>query len=188
MADTPPSFWTTLPGILTGVAALITALVAAATLYLSSTRDEPSETRAAGEGPAQAAPAPDDASTRAQGTPASGSTSGGGPGETSQVTLLSGDWLDIDSGLSGSTASGSEIYWDGRVLFLYGPHNAIVPAETDRGGCTDVLQKRSDGAVDLAAQRTVVVCTSTVDGAIAELVTSPPDATNSLPMAVTVWR
>ena len=188
MADTPPSFWTTLPGILTGVAALITALVAAATLYLSSTRDEPSETRAAGEGPAQASPAPDDASTRAQGTPASGSTSGGGPGETSQVTLLSGDWLDIDSGLSGSTASGSEIYWDGRVLFLYGPHNAIVPAETDRGGCTDVLQKRSDGAVDLAAQRTVVVCTSTVDGAIAELVTSPLDATNSLPMAVTVWR
>jgi hypothetical protein len=38
VADTPPSFWTTLPGILTGVAALITALVAAATLYLSSTR------------------------------------------------------------------------------------------------------------------------------------------------------
>lgn len=181
MSDTRQSFWTTLPGILTGLAAVITALVGAAALFLSH-RDQ--------EIPGAAPPT-------SAGAPASAATPSGSEAEdppdgqrsaSSSVQLQMGDGVDVDTGLAGSNVVG-ELTWGSGQLNLYGERNAVVPAKTDEAGCAEALGRRSDGW--LTADKLTggaFVCLSTDQGAVALARISPPDVSNQLTVDFTVWR
>lgn len=181
VSDTRQSFWTTLPGILTGLAALITALVAAAALFLGRSDDD-----------APAAAPPTSAGGPASAATLTGSETGGPPdgqrSASSSVQLQVGDGVDVDTGLIGSNVVG-ELTWSSSQLNLYGERNAVVPAETDEAGCAEALGRRSDGW--LTADKLTggaFVCLSTDEGAVALARISPPDVTNQLTVDLTVWR
>lgn len=178
MSETRPSFWTTLPGILTGLAALVTALVAAAALFTGSQGDatRPLTT-----------PAP--ATGERGGNPSATSPAEPGPvgAVPSTVELLDGDGLDLDTGRQGSDVLG-QLHWSSGQLNLYGVRNAVVPTETDERGCADALERRSDGY--LAADRLAdgaVVCLTTQEGALVQARISPPGVRGTLTVHLTVW-
>lgn len=185
MSDARPSFWTTLPGILTGLAALVTALVAAAALFLGGSDAPPT---AAGDGTGGGA---DGGGRTAAGSAPDVPSPIGGDGavERSQVELRSGDYFDVDTGTArDNSVAGYDLVWNG-ALSLDGVRNAIVPAETDEAGCTAALRARSDSilAAD-AVSRGGVVCLVTDAGAVAQAVISPPDLTDGISVSLTVWR
>jgi hypothetical protein len=180
VSDARQSFWTTLPGILTGLAALITALVGLAALFLGR-----------GEGsPATSAENPAVTDRGSAATPAdsgAGEPAGGQGAVMSSVELQLGESVDVDTGLIGSNVSG-ELVWISNQLNLYGRRNAVVPAATDEAGCRAALERRSDGwltADQLAGG--AVVCLSTDEGALAQARVSAPDVTDRITVDLTVW-
>ncbi len=169
MSETRPSFWATLPGILTGLAALITAVAGVVALVLA--RHDADAPVTASPSSVGVAPSPGSADGEWSGGP--------GPAGTS-VQLQPGDGVDVDTGLIGSDVTG-ELVWISNQLNLYGLRNAVVPEETDEAGCVAALERRSDGW--LTADRLTggaVVCLSTDEGAVALARISPPDATDRL--------
>ncbi|MCZ2839177.1 hypothetical protein [Modestobacter sp. VKM Ac-2985] len=82
MSEGRPSFWTTLPGVLTGLAALVTALVAAGALFLGQDRDG-SDEAVADSGTAAADRAGDGDPDPA---PASSGESSSGPDQAARPT------------------------------------------------------------------------------------------------------
>jgi hypothetical protein len=73
-------------------------------------------------------------------------------------------------------------------LNRYGLGNAVVPEESDEAGCVAALERRSDGW-STADRLTggAVVCLSTDEGAVALARISPPELTDRLTVARTVW-
>jgi hypothetical protein len=195
MSEGRPSFWTTVPGILTGLAALVTALVAAGALFLGNS-DDAAGNAAAGSGAGDVSSAgdggrsdPPASSGGATSGPATASQRGSPGSDTSQVELLAGDYFDIDAGVQGNNrVTGSDLVWN-NVLSLNGVRNAIVPAETDEAGCVAALQTRSDGVVPAdQVARGAVVCLTTDAGALVQASIAPPDVSGSLTVTLTVWR
>lgn len=182
------SFWTTLPGILTGIAALVTALVGAAALFSHSgdTPQSPASGSHVGVATASSS-APTRAPTSASAPNAAPSVDAATASTISRFVLNAGDWLDVETGITGSSVIGGDLIYRPDGLFLYGAHNAV----TKGGGeavCTTALQRRSDSYVTAQAMtRGTVVCMSTRDGALAELRFSAPDAHSRVQVAMTVW-
>jgi hypothetical protein len=160
VADEHASFWATLPGILTGVAAMITALVGVAALIIGL-RD--------GNGPSTDHP------------------NGGDGGDGSTVTMRVGDGLDVDTGSVGDV-SGSEVFWSSTGGWdLNGRRAALAEGETDQAGCLEALEKRSDDFLRTSRFDDDVVCLETSEGAIAAVFPSAPDTADRMTVEVVVW-
>ena len=168
MPDEHSSFWTTLPGILTGVAALITALVGAAALILGLRDDtvtptEPSTTQSTSE------------------------STGGGNGQGSTVEMRVGDGLDVDTGTVGDV-SGSEVFWSSAGGWdLNGRRAALVEGEPDQAACRAALEQRTDTFQPVGQFDDQVVCLETTEGVLAAVAPSTPDASGRMTVSVTVW-
>jgi hypothetical protein len=190
MSESRSSFWTTLPGILTGLAALVTALVAAGALFLGNDHDAAGDA-VAGSGAGDVSSAAD--GDRDQAPSSSGASSSSRAGDraadSSAVRLLAGDYFDVDAGVQGDNGlTGSDLVWNS-VLSLNGVRNAIVPAETDEAGCTATLRTRSDRVLSAdQVSRGAVVCLTTDAGAVVLARVAPPDVDGSLTVTLTVWR
>src|SRR2546423_15298620 len=89
------AFWTTLPGILTGVAALITAVVGAIGLWKSKSDDNSKLSSANPPAPAT--------SVAETGAP-SGQVARG------RLSLVRGDWADIERGQVGNSTNADVIF------------------------------------------------------------------------------
>jgi hypothetical protein len=182
VSDARPSFWTTVPGILTGLAALITALVGVVALVIQQHGDSPS-------GKTQNGPVTDQKTTA---TPSSTSSAGQQEGQspvTLSVTMQPDDELDVDTGQVGTGVDGELAYRLGAWLQLLEGRAAVVPKETDQAGCASALQRRSDSGVNsdrLAAG--AILCLSTDQGNLAEASFSPLDTTKVVAVDLTVWR
>jgi hypothetical protein len=195
MSESRSSFWTTLPGILTGLAALVTALVAAGALFLGNDHDAAGDAVAgsgagdvssAADGDRDQAPSSSGASSSSR---AAASPAGDRAADSSAVRLLAGDYFDVDAGVQGGNGlTGSDLVWNS-VLSLNGVRNAIVPAETDEAGCTATLRTRSDRVLSAdQVSRGAVVCLTTDAGAVVLARFAPPDVDGSLTVTLTVWR
>jgi hypothetical protein len=178
--DGAKHFWTTLPGILTGIAALITAVVGAYALFGGDDGNDDATTT----GGSNASPSQGDG----QGRPSGTAQSSPAPGEATQgeVLLRSGDYVEFDDAVIGSSAYG-EILWTGDNLYLYAPRAAIAEA-ADIAGCETLLTQRKDSIValaDLMAGPTYVCLTTTEDAIVAATI-QPPDARRQLPVSWTL--
>lgn len=175
-------FWTTLPGLLTGIAALITAVVGAYALF-GGDGDADDETTTIGSTPSQSRSQTSEAA-QPSATPADATQPAVSPGE---AMLHSGDYLEFDHAVTGSSAFG-EILWTGEVLYLYAPRAAIADVPTDTAGCEALLTQRKDSYLvlaDLVAGPTYL-CVTTDEDAIVAATIQPPDARRQLPVTWTL--
>lgn len=159
-------FWTTLPGILTGVAALLTAIVGLITMLNRPGRernvtanDKPNPT------PISSTPGPRATSTSSpEGVFAKG-----------RLTMKSPDGADLEKGLVGAAVSGGEdlyLYCSG-VDCLLNPMSSLMSVTEgagDKASCTSALRSRRDGAVRLQQLKAgQILCVQTADGHIGAL-------------------
>lgn len=109
------SFWVTLPGVLTGVAAVLTALVGVLALFMGGggqpVPDPPlpsvDSTPGGSEGSQPASPPKANTDDSAGPEPPPGSPAAGGAAD--QYLLFRGDGIDVDSGQSGSGVTEEEL-------------------------------------------------------------------------------
>jgi hypothetical protein len=154
MTDAPQShpFWTTLPGVLTGVAAVLTALVGLLALFMSGTDGPASSPQlplagSASDGPDES-PLPSASETAESGSaapaPPTGSPAYAGTGED-EYLLFRDSGVDVDSGQSGSGVTGAELtfVYLGYV-HVYGERRVRVPEATDGPGCATALSRGVD--------------------------------------------
>jgi hypothetical protein len=153
------AFWTTLPGILTGVAALITAIVGAVGLWKSQ-----------GGGSGMPSPASQPASTVATETLSSQAKA---PGLLAQgrLTLVRSDWADLERGQIGpSTTNADVIFGPETTPILTAAASAfLAPVRTQptKRSCTTALSTRHDPSEIVSQVDTSWVCVSTAEGNVA---------------------
>jgi hypothetical protein len=198
------AFWTTLPGVLTGVAAVLTAVVALLTLW-------------GGGDDADTAPAP--ASTAAErSTPGDAESGGGDSGGGSatdtpaaratppssadvlaqgELTMRTPEDADLERGLVGASVDGADLYLfcDAGTCLLTnmgsGQLLTTAPGPVDRAGCVSALRMRQDGALRLSqVPPGWWLCLQTSEGHIAAVEpTHLPDVgAVELSLRYTVWR
>jgi hypothetical protein len=157
------SWWTTLPGILTGIAAVITAVVALiGALQVIGVFDEPAGTAPAGQGGSITTPGGNGRTTAPPaGTgPTGGAAASPGPlpswvGALSHglLTMNSGDIAVLETGTVGFAASGQDFVTVGNgrrmsIGMLYGSTSWFSPidAAPDKEACRSALngQKRTN--------------------------------------------
>ncbi len=184
--DTRSPFWTSAPGILTGLAALITALVGAFALVLS----HDGESSSGSASPPAATPVSAGGSQsipRAPSSPPTGTSHGESGPLTLTTTMQDGDCLDLDADQVGTAIDGDVCdAVGGEALQLFHGRAAIVHTETDESGCASALQQRSDNGADI--RNGAILCVATDQGAVAEVRSSPPDATMTITVNATTWR
>jgi hypothetical protein len=95
------TFWTTLPGILTGVAAVVTAIVGLITL-LNSLGGEPNNTGANQVVPGQ--------NISTSGPPTASASPSNGVFIQGRITMKSPDDADLEKGVVGPGVSGGDLY------------------------------------------------------------------------------
>ena len=156
------TFWTTLPGILTGIAAVITASVGLITM-LNRPGRERSVTANDRAIPAQGNP-------RAEPTPTSSSVP---PGVFSQgrLTMKSPDGADLENGIAGS---GGDLYlYCSGIECLLNPMSSLMSVTEgpgDKASCIAALRSRRDGAVGLQDLRVgQILCIQTPEGHVGSL-------------------
>jgi hypothetical protein len=196
MAEREQSFWTSLPGILTGIAALITALVGVVALVLGM-RDRPDPATSSGDATeaqvdGTAAPPTADMSQSSDGTGAGASGTGASGGAASgAITLVMarGDGLDIDENLVGNGVRDADVsYYRGNgYLYLKGVSNAVVVGGTDQAGCEEALDQRSDDYVTPDQFGDVTICILTEGGVMARIRPSERDASDRITMELITW-
>ena len=176
MPERQESFWTTLPGILTGVAALITALVGVASLFIGLDDTD---------GPAPTGDTPSTAPTVGAGA----SSSGEGPSGSSTVVMARGDRLDVDTGMVGNNVRDAEVsyYFGNGYLYLNGARSAIIDAWTDQAGCAQALETRSDDYLSPDRYGDSAVCILTDDETMAQIRPSQPDASDRITVDLVNW-
>ena len=174
------AFWTTLPGILTGLAALITAVVGAIALF--KTQDNGSS----GSSPANppAAITSSGKTTRSQGTVVKG-----------RVSLVRGDSADLERGLIGNSTDvdltfGPEttptIHYAGASTSFFAP----VDARPTKSACVAALNGRHDTEELVSEIERKWTCVSTTEGnvAIVRVVSAPGVGSAKLVLSYAVWR
>ena len=111
------TFWTTLPGLLTGLAALITAVVGAVALFVGTGSGDSDAHHEATNGASRAAPA--GYPVRANG--------GGSRVVRATVLLRPSESLDVTTGQVGGQM---DVNWAGDQLNLYGNKNVVEDGPT----------------------------------------------------------
>ena len=173
-------FWTTLPGVLTGLAALITAVVGFTAIFGGS--DDDAGSAAAAPSPVTTPRVSDAASTSAG--PASAPTTLGStddPGAASVIAegrleLRVNEWANLTgTAVAASRTAGSEFALINAGSYALNPAIAqrfAVPADggSDRDVCVRALQRRRDGPLPLQGlQEGGTVCLVTYAENIASL-------------------
>lgn len=173
------AFWTTLPGILTGLAALITAVVGAVALF--KTQDSNGKS---------SEPATTVASTTGGGTTAEGKFLHAG-----RLTLVRGDNADLERGLIGNSKdadltfgleSTPTIHYSGTSTSFFAPVDA-APSKSD---CVSALNGRHDTQELVSEIERKWTCVSTTEGnvAVVRIIGAPGVGSAKLVLGYTVWR
>lgn len=182
------AFWTTLPGILTGVAALITAVVGLATLVNSWTGDgqtaSPSVTAAASNSSNTSA-------TTSSGAGASGQDSAGTV-ENGPLTLHRGQEADLEQGLIGVSPNDDVMFGPESTPYLYAAATAFlapIQKAPSKATCRHALSGRRDAFEAIPELSTPWVCVSTSEGHIAfvEILRAPGVGSADLKLRYTTW-
>jgi hypothetical protein len=171
------AFWTTLPGILTGLAALITAIVGVVGLWKSQNDGSSAPTTAA--------------TTIVESTTTGGDgTAGSGRG---QLSLGSSDEADLEQGQIGTSSTADLIFGPESTPTIHATGSSfLAPAAggLTQAGCTRALMTshKSFELVSEAAEHGL--CVSTVEGHVAgvRIVKRPGVGNADLVLAFTVWR
>jgi hypothetical protein len=181
------TFWATLPGILTGGAALLTAIVGLMTLLKGSAveRSDPDAE--------VAAPAP---TASASGSPASPPVSASaGVFTQGQLTMKSPDSADLEQGLVGSSPPGYDLYLhcSGIECILNAMSSLMTVADgaTDRSSCVEALRARRDQALYLRElNEGQGLCVQTADGHVGHLrlLQLPGVGSIEFVFSYTLWR
>jgi hypothetical protein len=159
-----PSFWATMPGILTGIAALITALVGAAALIIGLRDDTETPT-----------------------DPSTGGSNSRDSENASTVEMRVGDGFDVDTGMVGDV-SDSEVFWSSTGGWdLNGNRAALIEGEPDQVDCMEALEQRTDDYLPVRHFDDYVICLETTEGAIAAVLPSTPDTSDRMSVNVIVW-
>jgi hypothetical protein len=175
------TFWTTLPGVLTGIAAVVSALAGVAALWHSS---------GGGDGP----PAADGTTTISQpGATTSADAMVPGILARGRVSLNRGDSVDLEHGVievSGNTDVG---LGPESTPTLHGSATGFLAPIDDRPtkmACAAALASRHDGTEILSDLTTDRVCVSTAEGHVAfvDVLAAPGVGDAKLTLAYTVWR
>lgn len=180
------AFWTTLPGILTGVAALIAAVVSLVAL-LKTSDDKGTTTPASGSTVTQSVSSD---ATRPNAPKPSGGVFGG------EMTMMTPDDADLEGGKVGPGVSGSDLYlYCSAGDCLLNPVGSGLMTRTsgraDKSTCTAALEARTDGALRLSQlEKNGWLCLQTSEAHIAalELTSVPGVGTAKLVFRYTVWQ
>jgi hypothetical protein len=179
------AFWTTLPGILTGVAALITAIVGLATLvhsWTGSSQDAaPPQTPAAAT---DSAPATSESTSSGQQTT--------GTVESSRLALRRGDAADLEHGQIGFSATEDIMFGPETTPSLHAAGTAfLAPIQTtpSKPTCRRALSGRRDTAEAIPDLSAPWICVSTTEGHIAavEILRAPGVGSVELELKYSVW-
>lgn len=168
------SFWTTLPGILTGLAALITAIVGAIGLWKSQSGGSSS--------PATTAETVATSSTQAPGVLAAG-----------RLSLLRNDSADLERGQIGLSTDEDVKFGPETTPTLHAAASAfLAPVDTapKKADCVAALNGRKD-TLELVSQiESKWTCVSTTEGNVAVLrvIGAPGVGSAKLVLGYTVWR
>ena len=174
------AFWTTLPGILTGLAALITAIVGAVALF--KTTDNGKNTSPS------ANPAPS-ISVSSETVPSQGSSSSKRGG---QLSLARDDEADLERGLVGFSENADVQFGPETTPNLFGANSAfLAPLEgkPTKGACTAALNARHDAFEVLPQLDTRRICVSTSEGhvAVVQVLREPGVGSAKLVLGYTVF-
>jgi hypothetical protein len=169
------AFWTTLPGILTGLAALITAVVGAIGLWKSQSGGSGS--------PATTAAAV--TTTPSQGTTSAKPTAG-------RLSLVRGDAADLERGRIGNSTDADLSFGSETTPTLhYVPPSFFAPVDTrpTRAACVAALRGRRDTSEVLSDVDRKWICVSTTEGDVAfvRVVSEPGVGSAKLVLAYKVW-
>jgi len=166
------AFWTTLPGILTGLAALITAVVGAVALFKTQDGSDKSV------------------------NPASSSVtidvSRGAKGSSGRLSMRRGDSADLEGGQVGQPANADVTFGPETTPTLRDTGTssfAPVDARPTKSRCVAALRARSDTTELVSDVARRLVCVSTTEGnvAVLQIVRAPGVGNANLVLAYTVW-
>ncbi len=174
------AFWTTLPGILTGLAALITAIVGAVGLWKTQSGGDSTPTS-----PGEPVTATSTAETGRQG-------SGSGVLAKGRLSLVSGDWADLERGQVGSAVAGDVTFGPETTPTLHAAGAASlapVDARPTKRSCVSALTARSDSFELVSRVETKWICVSTTEKNVAavRILSSPGPGNAKLVLGYTVW-
>jgi hypothetical protein len=181
------TFWTTLPGILTGIAALITAIVGLAT-FLHSGKNTAS-TASPEQSLAETA-----ISTMAGATTFnSGSLGPAGTIKEGRLALGRGDAADLEHGVIGFTSNDDIMFGPESTPHLYASGTAfLAPIQTppSKRACESVLSQRQAAFESIPELLAPWVCVSTSEGHVAnvKIVRTPGVGSAQLLLKYTVWQ
>jgi len=195
------AFWTTLPGVLTGAAALLTAVVALAGLWRASDNSDGDRTEVLGGSATVAGAEVQETVATPAAQPETTATTGGGTGELGevirkgQVTLTDRDNIDFVDGQVTNGYAGDVIL--NGVDPDFGNLNTVRVAmaktagPADRAGCVNALNARRVDHLDHSELPAGTwVCLTTEEGNIVALRIIRPVAVGhpQLVFSYTLWR
>jgi hypothetical protein len=183
------AFWTTLPGILTGVAALITAIVGLATLVHSwKGGGQPASQQQASAAATSSSLTTTEASS-GSGTSGENAT---GSSKRGRFTLRRGDAADLEQGFPGFSANDDVMFGPESTPYLYASGAAfLAPIERipSKRTCTRALSQRRDPYEVISNLSARWVCVSTTEGHVAyvEILRTPGVGSAELDLKYMVW-
>lgn len=139
------AFWKTLPGILTGVAAVLTAIGGLAAVWINFSGP-----------PEQEPPATTtDAVRTPQATPTSAPSASAGPNDAGvlhedRIEMVDTDYVDLEAGKIGRPSAITDLYLHGtdQILAYYGM--TPVSGPMTKSACAAVLAKRNNGGARIS--------------------------------------
>lgn len=169
------AFWTTLPGILTGLAALITAVVGAVAVFQT-------------QGGGDSSPA----TTGEAVTTPDGSSVPGAPSK-GRLSLVSGDAANLEMGQIDQSSDADVIFGPETTPTLHATGAAsLAPVDTQptRAACIAALDARDDSFETVSTVERKSICVSTPEGnvAVVRILGAPGPGSAKLVLGYTVWR
>jgi hypothetical protein len=182
------AFWTTLPGILTGVAALITAIVGLATLVHSWKGG--GQTASSQQKPAAATISSMTSTAGPSGSGTSGQATG--TSKKGHFELGRGDAADLEQGLVGITANDDIMLGPESTPWLYASGSASlaqIQTPPSKQTCKRALAGRHDPYEVIPNLSSRWICVSTTEGNVAyvEIVRTPGVGSAELELKYGVW-
>lgn len=180
------AFWTTLPGILTGIAAVITASVGLITIL---TRPGRERSGTSADKPAATSSAPRSEPVATPSSPTAGVFAQG------RITMRSPDNADLEKGLAGTGVTGEDLYlYCSGTDCLLNPMSSLMSVTDgpgDKASCAATLASRREGALRLQDMKTgEVLCIQTSDAHIGSLkiLGLPGVGSNEFVFSYTLYR
>jgi len=185
------AFWTTLPGVFTGAAALITAIVGLAT-FLHSGKDT-SGTASPPQTPAGAVSSMTVSATTSSAETGSSGSQVAGIMKTGRLALRRGDAADLERGLVGAAPEDDIMFGPESTPYLHASGTAfLAPIQTlpSKRACERVLLQRRDQFEAIPDLSTRWVCVSTNEGHVAfvKILHRPGVGSAQVSLAYVVWQ